>query len=101
MGLCMGTGSRHAGAAPPAGIKALADYVHSKGLKFGIYGDAGAMTCARYPGGWASPLATLAAVGLGGRSVGDLPLSDACTSVPGCRLAGLRGSGCPDFCRVG
>ena len=29
----------------PAGIKALADYVHSKGLKFGIYTDAGRKTC--------------------------------------------------------
>ena len=29
----------------PSGIKALADYVHSKGLKFGIYSDAGAKTC--------------------------------------------------------
>ena len=34
----------------PSGIKALADYVHGKGLKFGIYGDAGSMTCAKYPG---------------------------------------------------
>lgn len=34
----------------PSGIKALADYVHSKGLKFGIYSDAGSMTCAKYPG---------------------------------------------------
>jgi alpha-galactosidase len=34
----------------PSGIKALADYVHSKGLKFGIYSDAGTMTCARRPG---------------------------------------------------
>ena len=25
----------------PNGIKALADYVHSKGLKIGIYGNAG------------------------------------------------------------
>ena len=25
----------------PSGIKALADYVHSRGLKFGIYSDAG------------------------------------------------------------
>jgi alpha-galactosidase len=30
----------------PSGIKALADYVHSKGLKFGLYSDAGAKTCA-------------------------------------------------------
>jgi alpha-galactosidase len=34
----------------PTGIKALADYVHSKGLKFGIYTDAGTMTCAKRPG---------------------------------------------------
>jgi len=34
----------------PSGIKALADYVHGKGLKFGIYTDAGAMTCAKRPG---------------------------------------------------
>ncbi|GLF98365.1 NPCBM/NEW2 domain-containing protein [Streptomyces yaizuensis] len=31
----------------PSGIKALADYVHSKGLKFGIYTSAGTLTCAR------------------------------------------------------
>ncbi|WP_348268000.1 alpha-galactosidase [Edaphobacter paludis] len=34
----------------PGGIKALADYIHSKGLKFGIYTDAGTMTCAKRPG---------------------------------------------------
>ncbi|QNI37755.1 glycoside hydrolase family 27 protein [Edaphobacter albus] len=34
----------------PSGIKALADYIHSKGLKFGIYTDAGTMTCAKRPG---------------------------------------------------
>ena len=34
----------------PSGIKALADYVHSKGLKFGIYSDAGTMTCGKRPG---------------------------------------------------
>ena len=34
----------------PSGIKALADYVHSKGLKFGIYSDAGYLTCGRFPG---------------------------------------------------
>ncbi|KAL3724970.1 hypothetical protein ACJRO7_030047 [Eucalyptus globulus] len=31
----------------PSGIKALADYVHSKGLKLGIYSDAGSQTCSR------------------------------------------------------
>jgi alpha-galactosidase len=34
----------------PSGIKDLADYVHSKGLKFGIYSDAGNLTCAGFPG---------------------------------------------------
>ncbi|WP_318310198.1 glycoside hydrolase family 27 protein [Flagellimonas crocea] len=34
----------------PKGMKALADYVHSKGLKFGLYGCAGSKTCAGYPG---------------------------------------------------
>jgi alpha-galactosidase len=34
----------------PSGIKALADYVHEKGLKFGIYSDAGTMTCGDRPG---------------------------------------------------
>ncbi|KAL3834764.1 hypothetical protein ACJIZ3_009500 [Penstemon smallii] len=34
----------------PSGIKALADYVHSKGLKLGIYSDAGAFTCEVRPG---------------------------------------------------
>ncbi|TYH77862.1 hypothetical protein ES332_D04G185300v1 [Gossypium tomentosum] len=31
----------------PSGIKALADYVHKKGLKLGIYSDAGYFTCSR------------------------------------------------------
>jgi len=34
----------------PSGIKSLADYVHSKGLKFGLYSDAGTKTCAGRPG---------------------------------------------------
>ncbi|HKJ93823.1 MAG TPA: glycoside hydrolase family 27 protein, partial [Longimicrobiales bacterium] len=34
----------------PHGMKALADYVHSKGLKFGIYTDAGRKTCQGRPG---------------------------------------------------
>lgn len=34
----------------PSGIKSLADYVHSKGLKFGIYSDAGTHTCGGRPG---------------------------------------------------
>ena len=35
----------------PSGIKSLADYVHGKGLKFGIYSDAGTGTCQNRPGG--------------------------------------------------
>ncbi|XP_019458338.1 PREDICTED: alpha-galactosidase-like isoform X1 [Lupinus angustifolius] len=31
----------------PSGMKALADYVHSKGLKLGIYSDAGNLTCSQ------------------------------------------------------
>ncbi len=34
----------------PSGMKALADYIHAKGLKFGIYSDAGAQTCGGRPG---------------------------------------------------
>jgi alpha-galactosidase len=34
----------------PSGIKALADYVHSKGLKLGVYSDAGTNTCGGRPG---------------------------------------------------
>jgi alpha-galactosidase len=34
----------------PSGMKALADYVHAKGLKFGLYSDAGTKTCAGRPG---------------------------------------------------
>ena len=36
----------------PHGMKALADYVHSKGLKFGIYTDAGRRTCQGRPGSY-------------------------------------------------
>ncbi|MEE6508178.1 hypothetical protein FKM82_019618 [Ascaphus truei] len=34
----------------PGGIKALADYIHTRGLKLGIYADLGQRTCAGYPG---------------------------------------------------
>lgn len=34
----------------PRGMKAVSDYVHSKGLKFGLYNCAGTLTCAGYPG---------------------------------------------------
>ena len=35
----------------PHGMKYLSDYIHSKGLKFGIYSSAGTVTCQRRPGG--------------------------------------------------
>ena len=34
----------------PSGMKALADYIHSKGLKFGMYSCCGTETCSGYPG---------------------------------------------------
>jgi alpha-galactosidase len=34
----------------PSGIDGTADYVHARGLKLGIYEDAGTATCAGYPG---------------------------------------------------
>lgn len=34
----------------PSGIKKVIDYVHSKGLKFGLYNCAGTKTCAGFPG---------------------------------------------------
>ncbi|MBI5959501.1 MAG: glycoside hydrolase family 27 protein [Chloroflexi bacterium] len=36
----------------PHGIKALSDYAHSKGLKFGIYSCAGTYTCGNQPGSY-------------------------------------------------
>ena len=38
----------------PSGMKAIADYVHSKGLKFGLYGDRGKRTCHHYNSNWQS-----------------------------------------------
>ena len=35
----------------PHGMKAVGDYIHSVGLKFGIYSDAGSKTCQGRPGG--------------------------------------------------
>jgi alpha-galactosidase len=35
----------------PHGMKAVGDYIHSLGLKFGVYSDAGTKTCAGRPGG--------------------------------------------------
>jgi alpha-galactosidase len=35
----------------PSGMKALGDFIHDLGLKYGIYNCAGTLTCQRYPGG--------------------------------------------------
>jgi len=36
----------------PNGIKPVADYVHAKGLKLGLYADRGVMTCSKFPGSY-------------------------------------------------
>ena len=36
----------------PHGMVALSDYIHSKGLLFGIYSSSGVLTCEKYPGSW-------------------------------------------------
>ena len=36
----------------PHGIKYVSDYIHSKGLKFGMYSCAGTLTCAGFPGSY-------------------------------------------------
>jgi alpha-galactosidase len=38
----------------PSGMRALADYIHAKGLKFGLYTDAGRRTCEGRPGSYRS-----------------------------------------------
>jgi alpha-galactosidase len=51
----------------PSGIKALADYVHNKGLKLGVYTDAGRLTCEKRPGSYeheAQDIQTYAAWGV-------------------------------------
>ena len=40
----------------PLGLRPLVDYIHSKGLKAGIYSDAGRNTCASY---WGQPKDTI------------------------------------------
>ena len=34
----------------PSGMRALGDYIHGLGLKFGIYSDTGKLTCENFPG---------------------------------------------------
>jgi alpha-galactosidase len=63
----------------PHGIRALADYVHARGLKFGIYADAGGATCEGFPGSrghFDQDAATFAAWGV------DYLKLDSCNTTP-------------------
>ena len=56
----------------PNGLRGLVDYLHNKGLKAGIYTDAGANTCGSY---WATPKDTMGiGVGLYGHDKQDFDL---------------------------
>ena len=94
----------------PSGMKALGDYIHGKGLKYGIYGDAGTSTCAHYPGGCLPvPCGQSAAScvwrrwrrSCGVRSSSQPASQPAPPPSPGCRLPRVRGLGCPDLGRLG
>jgi alpha-galactosidase len=64
----------------PSGIPALSAYVHARGLRFGIYLDAGTLTCAGFPGSYgyeARDVATLAEWGV------DYCWVDGCNMPPG------------------
>jgi alpha-galactosidase len=67
----------------PDGIKGTADYVHSLGLKLGIYEDAGLQTCAGFPGSLGhetTDAQSFAAWGV------DYLKYDNCYAGPGCAL---------------
>lgn len=56
----------------PNGLRPLVDYIHGKGLKAGIYSDAGRNTCASF---WGQPKDTIGiGVGLYGHDVEDMEL---------------------------
>ena len=56
----------------PNGLRGLVDYIHGKGLKAGIYSDAGRNTCASY---WGQPKDTIGlGVGLYGHDAEDMAL---------------------------
>lgn len=54
----------------PNGLRPIVDYIHSKGLKAGIYSDAGINTC----GSWGNPDTTGRGVGLYGHDKQDLDM---------------------------
>ena len=56
----------------PNGLRTLVDYIHGKGLKAGIYSDAGRNTCASF---WGQPKDTIGiGVGLYGHDAEDMAL---------------------------
>ncbi len=56
----------------PGGLRTVVDYIHGKGLKAGIYTDAGRNTCASY---WGNPKDTIGeGVGLYGHDAQDMDL---------------------------
>ena len=56
----------------PNGLRGLVDYIHAKGLKAGIYSDAGRNTCASY---WGKPKDEIGrGVGLYGHDAADFDL---------------------------
>jgi hypothetical protein len=68
-------------------MKALGDYVHSKGLQFGTYNDIGTRTCSGYPGACNDTVCTLPgymdldAATYAGWGIDSLKM-DGCNSVP-------------------
>ena len=67
----------------PNGMKAVADYVHSKGLKLGLYSDRGTATCAGLPGSYGhetQDARTYAAWGI------DYLKYDNCNAAPGSNI---------------
>ncbi|MBN2084696.1 MAG: glycoside hydrolase family 27 protein [Anaerolineales bacterium] len=67
----------------PSGMKALADYVHGKGLKLGIYLDRGTETCGHFPGSYGYEVQdanTIASWGI------DYLKYDNCAPAPGSSL---------------
>ncbi|GAA2615663.1 glycoside hydrolase family 27 protein [Paractinoplanes durhamensis] len=65
----------------PDGIAAVADYVHARGLKLGIYSDAGLKTCGGFPGSLGHETADAAKFAAWGV---DYVKYDNCFAGPGC-----------------
>ncbi|GAA2335999.1 glycoside hydrolase family 27 protein [Dactylosporangium salmoneum] len=72
----------------PHGIAALADYVHARGLKLGIYEDAGVRTCGGLPGSLGHERQDAAAFAAWGV---DYVKYDNCYAGPGCGQTSCEG----------